>query len=164
MCEKNKDNGIEVNVLTKKNVDDYLQTGMYGVQDTNPGERKQFLGTLRERVVVALTKTQVRRSGTIQEVERLMKENRDARLYLNGKMNYSYLSDYIKLANTHGLSYRMVTDKESETDLGLVLAYDTAIDKEHIYIEDKEDKNDTKQANENQSFFSSLFKMFSKKK
>ncbi|RBW68163.1 YueI family protein [Bacillus taeanensis] len=149
--------------MPKKNVDDYVQKGLYGVQDTKPEERKQFLGTLRERVVVALTQSQVRKTGTVKEVEELMKENPKARLYLNGNMNYTYLCDYMKLADTHHISYRMVTDKENETDLGLVLAYDTAIDKEHIYIEDKEEKRDSKGEEQKESFFSAIWNALNKK-
>ena len=79
-------------------LDEYIQQGIHGPREINPDERRKFLGTLRERVVVVLTKSQVREPGTYKEVEDLMQKNRQATLFLNGNMNYSYLSDYIKLA------------------------------------------------------------------
>ncbi|MCA1037195.1 MULTISPECIES: YueI family protein [Bacillaceae] len=117
-----------------QNVDDYVKQGMYGQKQTKPDERRKFLGTIRERVVIALTQPQVRREGTHREVEAALKENPSAHLYLNGNMNYSYLSKYIKLASKFGVEYTIVTNKEHNTEIGLVLAYDHAIDKEEIYI------------------------------
>ena len=46
-------------VLTESNVEDYLKQGMYGPKETNPDERRKYLGTLRERIEMALTKAQV---------------------------------------------------------------------------------------------------------
>ncbi|RYI26441.1 DUF1694 domain-containing protein [Bacillus infantis] len=117
-----------------QNVDDYVKQGMYGQKQTKPDERRKFLGTIRERIVIALTQPQVRREGTHREVEAALKENPSAHLYLNGNMNYSYLSKYIKLASKFGIEYTIVTNKEHNTEIGLVLAYDHAIDKEEIYI------------------------------
>ncbi|SID83289.1 Uncharacterized conserved protein [Mycobacteroides abscessus subsp. abscessus] len=52
-----------------QNVDDYVKQGMYGQKQTKPDERRKFLGTIRERIVIALTQPQVRREGTHREVE-----------------------------------------------------------------------------------------------
>lgn len=142
------------------NLDEYIQQGITGPREINPDERRKFLGTLRERVVVALTQSQVREKGTYSEVEELMKQNKEATLFLNGKMNYTYLSDYIKLANNVGNKYLISTDKEHDTDLGLVLAYDYAIDKENIYITKKENSQAPEQdTDENRlvQFFKKLF-------
>lgn len=141
-------------------IDEYIQQGITGPREINPDERRKFLGTLRERVVVALTQSQVREKGTYSEVEELMKQNKEATLFLNGKMNYTYLSDYIKLANNVGNKYLISTDKEHDTDLGLVLAFDYAIDKENIYITKKENSQTPEQdTDENRlvQFFKKLF-------
>ncbi|TXC93035.1 DUF1694 domain-containing protein [Metabacillus litoralis] len=144
--------------MDKAKIDEYIQQGIYGAREINPDERRQFLGTLRERVVVVLTKKQVREKGTYQEVEELMNKNQEATLFLNGKMNYTFLSDYIKLANKTGNKFLISTDKQNETDLGLVLAYDYAIDKENIYITKSIEKQDHEH-DENHliKFFKKLF-------
>ena len=116
-------------------LDDYIQQGIHGVREIKPDERRKFLGTLRERVVVVLTKQQVREKGIYKEVEEQMKKYKNATLFLNGTMNYKYLSGYIKLANQLGIKFLISTNKEHDTDLGLVLAHNDAINKEDIYIE-----------------------------
>ncbi|WP_273123254.1 YueI family protein [Bacillus weihaiensis] len=144
--------------MDKSKVNDYIQQGIYGKREINPDERRKFLGTLRERVVVVLSKKQVREKGTYEEVEELMKKNQEATLFLNGTMNYSFLSDYIKLANKVGTKFLISTDKEHETDLGLVLAYDYAIDKEKIYItKNQEVERDTNEEKSLKKFFKKLF-------
>ncbi|WP_338785967.1 YueI family protein [Metabacillus sp. FJAT-53654] len=126
-------------MILSENIDDYIQQGIHGVREIKPDERRKFLGTLRERVLVVLTKLQVREKGTYIEVEELMKKNKEATLFLNGTMNYTYLSDYIKLANQIGTKFLISTNKEYDSELGLVLAYDYAINKEDIYIEKQKD-------------------------
>ena len=116
-------------------LDDYIQQGIHGVREIKPDERRKFLGMLRERVVVVLTKQQVRENGIYKEVEEQMRKYKNATLFLNGTMNYKYLSNYIKLANQLGIKFLISTNKEHNTDLGLVLAHSDAINKEDIYIE-----------------------------
>jgi uncharacterized protein YueI len=141
------------------NIDDYIQQGIHGVREIKPDERRKFLGTLRERVVVVLTKQQVREKGTYKEVEELMKNNIKATLFLNGTMYYSYLSDYIKLANQVGTKFLISTNKEYDSELGVVLAYDYAINKEDIYIVAQKDTKNEEPEEENNlvRFFKKLF-------
>lgn len=140
-------------------MDDYIQQGIHGIREIKPDERRKFLGTLRERVVVALTKQQVREPGTYKEkIEDLMKKNKDATLFLNGTMDYSEISDYIKIANKIGSKFLISTNKEANTDLGLVLAYDHAINKEDIYIKkQKEQIEEQKHENHISQFFKKIF-------
>jgi uncharacterized protein YueI len=138
----------------KPNIDDYLNQGIYGIKEINPEERNKFLGTLRERVIVALSQQQVREPGTYKEVEEMINLHPKATLYLNGNMNYTYLSDYMKLATDNGNRFNIVTNKKVNSELGLVLAYDYAVDHKNIYI-DKQVKTEEK---EEDNFFSKFFK------
>ena len=121
-------------VLMSKNIDDYIQQGIYGPRETKPDERRKFLGTIRERIVIALTQEQVREKGIYSEVEDAIKENRKARLYLNGNINYKVLTKYTKIASKYKVPYTFVTNNNHNSEIGLVLAYDDAIDKEEIYV------------------------------
>lgn len=56
------------------NLDDYLQKGMYGEKQLKPDEKRKYLGTFRERIVVALKKSQVMEKQIYPEVEDLMKK------------------------------------------------------------------------------------------
>ncbi|KKK36107.1 hypothetical protein WQ57_21255 [Mesobacillus campisalis] len=120
--------------MGKQNVDDYLQQGIHGPKEIKPAERRRFLGTLRERVVVALTQGEVMGKKVQPELGMIFMENSEAHLYLNGNIPYSALSKYIKAAEDQGIAYTIVTNKEYNSEYGLVLAYDHAIDKEEITL------------------------------
>ncbi|MCH1624327.1 YueI family protein [Ferdinandcohnia quinoae] len=144
--------------MGKSNVDDYLQQGIYGKKEIKPDERRKFLGTIRERVVMALTAAQVREVNVYKEVVDSFKINPKAHLYLNGNMDFRYLSKYIKHAERNKLSYTLVTNKEYNSELGLVLAYDYAIDKDEIYITKKENTPSEKSSKGLFSIFKKAFK------
>ncbi len=118
-------------------MDDYLQQGIHGAKVTKPDERRRFLGTIRERVAVALTQAQIGDDSLLPQLEQIMDEHASAHLYLNGNISYSAFSHYIEAAKKRGITYTMVTNKEHDSDLGLVLAHDQAIDKEEIFLEKK---------------------------
>ncbi|WNS76027.1 YueI family protein [Bacillus sp. DTU_2020_1000418_1_SI_GHA_SEK_038] len=116
------------------NIDDYILQGIHGQKETNPDERRKFLGTLRERIVIALKQSQIRENGIYPQVEDALKKNKGAHLYLNGNMSYEELSKYTKIASKYNVAYTMVTNKDYNSEIGLALAYDYAIDKEEIYV------------------------------
>ena len=84
-----------------------------------------------------------------------MEENPQAHLFLNGNMNYEELSKYIKLAAKYKLEHTIVTNKEHDSENGLVLAVDHAIDKEEIYITKKEVV--PQEVKKSKGFFGKLF-------
>ena len=141
-------------------MDDYLQQGIHGAKETKPDERRRFLSTLRERVVVALTQEQVREQGIYPEVEALMHNHPKGHLFLNGNMSYPYLSKYITVAKKHSVEFTIVTNKEHDSDLGLVLALDEAIDKEDIFIKKVQPKIEPAEQKKKSllSTFQNLFK------
>lgn len=144
-----------------ENIDDYLQQGIHGQKQTKPDERRKFLGTLRERIVIALKQPQVREEGVYPQVEEALKANSKAHLYLNGNMNYTYLSKYSKLASKYKVEYTIVTNKEHNSEIGLVLAHDYAIDKLEIYVERKTVKAEPGKKG-GLTIFSKIFKRRSK--
>lgn len=123
--------------MKKPNVEDVLQQGINGPLETKPDERREFLGTLRERIIVALKKAQVAEKRIYPQVEQEMKANPQSHLFLNGNMDYMALSKYVKLAAKYNLEHTIVTNKEHDTKIGLILAMDYAIDKDEIYLTNK---------------------------
>ncbi|MBT2667013.1 YueI family protein [Bacillus sp. ISL-4] len=121
--------------MSRLKVEDYLEQGIHGPKEIKPGERREFLGTLRERVVIVLKKRQVFETNVYPEIEQMMKKHPRSNLFLNGQMDYQYIGKYIKLAMSHNIPYKIVLNKEHNSDLGLVLAEINAINKEEIYIE-----------------------------
>lgn len=117
-----------------KDIHDILQEGIHGPKEINPQERNQFLGTLRERILAVLTLSQVKKGEAIGRIEELLKQHPKVKVLLNGDIDYSYLSKYIKLANKNNNPFTISSNQEHPTDIGLVLTYDYAIDQENIYI------------------------------
>jgi uncharacterized protein YueI len=147
------------------NLDDYMQKGIYGAKETKPEERRKFLGSLRERVVIALNQSQVIEPTPYKEIIDAMKKNAGAKLYLNGHLDYSYLSKYIKEANQVNMEYTIVTNKDSDSEIGLLIAYDYAINKENIYVgEQKTETAEEESLKEEQKkgLFTTIGKWFSK--
>ncbi|MEH7416134.1 YueI family protein [Neobacillus drentensis] len=142
--------------MERKTVEDVLQQGIYGPLETKPEERRKYLGSLRERIIVALTQSQVAETNIFPQVEQFMKEYPEAKLLLNGNMAYEELSKYVKLAAKNKIEHKIVTNKEHETDIGLVLAMSHAIDKEEIYISQKIQIPEKRP--EKKSLFAKLFK------
>lgn len=143
--------------MGKKDVDDYLTEGIYGTRRPKETERLQFLGTLRERIVIALTIGQVMTDSGISKLEETMKKHRNTKLLINGQVSYRFLSAEKALANKYNIPYTVVTNEEHETDVGAVLTYDHAIDKENIYIDD--DASEEKEESSD-SFFSTIKQWF----
>lgn len=142
--------------MTKPDIEDYLAQGIHGPKETNPDERRKFLGTLRERVEIALTQGQVMEDTIYQEVEQAMKQHKGTQLLLNGHIDYKFLSKYIKLANQNNIRYTVVTNKEYVSDIGLVLAHQEAVDKENIFVTKK--LNITNEKKEKKGVFSFINK------
>lgn len=141
--------------MKKPNVDEVLQQGIYGPLETKPEERRKYLGTLRERIIVALTKSQVAEAKAYPQLGQFMKQHPQAHLFLNGTMNYEDLSKYVKMATKNKIVHTIVTNKEHDTDIGLVLAMDHAIDKEEIFITKKAAY--TSEIKKEKGFFAKLF-------
>ncbi|GGF27373.1 hypothetical protein GCM10010954_28050 [Halobacillus andaensis] len=145
--------------MKKPNVDEYLQEGIYGSRQTKPGERKRYLGTLRERVILVLTKGQVMQEVGIEELSQEMKQHKDAQLLLNGEVSYRFRKPYRQLADQHSIHHTEVSNQESETDIGAILYVDYAIEKENIHVETKEEpKEENEESSGVKGFLKSLFK------
>src|SRR5690625_4944379 len=146
--------------MTKKDVNDYLTEGMYGVRLPKEAERQRFLGTLRERVVIALTIGQVMTDSGISNLEEAMKEHsEDTQLLINGSVSHRFLTGEKALANQYNIPYTVISNEDVETDIGAVLTYNYAINKENIFIEEESVEEQT-EPKKHDSFITMLKKWF----
>ncbi|MCG7345693.1 YueI family protein [Sporosarcina sp. ACRSL] len=141
------------------NIDDYIQKGIYGPKETKPDERRKFLGTTREQIVIVLTQEQVREKGIYSQVEDAIKENRKALLLLNGNIHYKVLLKYTKIASKYNVPYRYVTNKNHTTEIGLVLKHDYAVNKDEIFVKKEVVAEEPQQSN-NKGLLSKLARLF----
>lgn len=145
--------------MNKPTVDDYLERGIYGNKEIKPEEKRRYLGTFRERVALALTTSQTCTKKHLKYVEEQIKVHKSARLLLNGSLSYDAYSPYIKLANLHGLQFSVVNNKDHKSDLGVVLAYDYAIDKEdeEVFISEPIPNQEEPEQTPKKNFWKRLF-------
>ena len=148
--------------MNKKTVDDILQEGIHGPKELNPAERKEFLGTLRERVVVTLTQGQVFQKEIPTGFIDILKNNKEAQLYLNGHISYSHLSKFVKAADQFGVKFKIVTNKDFNSPHGLVLAYDYAIDKETITLDEQAQETKQESPKQQKGLLASIKQLFMK--
>ncbi|SHG54849.1 YueI family protein [Ornithinibacillus halophilus] len=147
--------------MSKKNVEDYLTEGMYGTRLPKQGERDYFLGTLRERIVIALKIGQVMTDKGLDALEEEMKMHRNAKLIFNGSVSSKFLKAEKELANKYNIPYTIITNEEVDTNIGAVLTYDHAIDKEEIFVSEEETKQEEDlQENKSNGFLSKLKNLF----
>ncbi|AHI56493.1 YueI family protein [Listeria ivanovii] len=128
-----------------ENIDDYLEKGMYGAKEINPAEKKKYLGTYRERVLVALTKEEVLSQQFLPELEKAILESPDSKLLLNGLLHYNSMRPYIKLAEKCKHEFSIVSRLEGETEFYLVLTCQKAINKEDIHLYKEESPVETRE-------------------
>lgn len=121
--------------MVKKTVDDIIANGIHGTPELKADERVYFLGTIRERVELALFVEQVAESAIYPEIAEIINKKKNISLLLNGKIPYTHLSKYIKLANQCGVPFSIVNDRAVDTDIGLVIANKNAVDNEYIFVE-----------------------------
>lgn len=146
--------------MSKKSVDDYITEGIYGVRLPKEEERIRFLGTLRERIVIALTIGQVMTDSGLNALESAMQEHPKARLIINGHVAYRFLKEEKELADKYNIPYTTITNELNETDIGAVLTYDYAVNKEDVFVKEETEPAEEEQK-DNDTFFSKLKSLFS---
>lgn len=144
--------------MSKKNVDDYLTDGMYGTRRPKEAERAQFLGTLRERIVIALDIGEVMTDSGIDELDKVMKEHQEGtQLLINGEVSHRFFSAEKSVANKYDIPYTIIRNAEVDTDIGAVLTYDYAINKENIFLKDLQPKKEEpEEKDEDKTFLSKI--------
>lgn len=128
--------------MSKKNVDTYITEGIHGVRLPKEEERIRFLGTLRERIVIALTIGQVMSDSGLKKLEEAMQQHPGTRLIMNGHVTHRFLTEEKALATRYNIPYTTITNEENDTDIGAVLTYDYAINKEEIFIKEEEPRQE----------------------
>ncbi|WP_110927930.1 YueI family protein [Bacillus massiliglaciei] len=141
-------------------VEDYLEQGIYGKKEINPKERRLYLGTLRERVIAAVHQSEIFKGLLLQEILAAKKEYPRCKMLLNGNIPYQYLGKYIKAANQYNLPYKMVLNKDYNSEYGLILTGEEAINKEEIHI--KVPVSEPKEINEKKKITFSMGLMIKK--
>lgn len=154
--------------MTQKDVQDYLDKGMYGTPQIKPDEVKKYLGTFRERVVFSMTCEEAKGSSYDLFCLEQFKTYKDGTLSINANSPLDIQNHYMKLAQQVGINFKMV-DTELETvesdDITIVFSVDYAINLEDISVRDMIKKTkqavsskSTEESTQKESLFKRLFK------
>ncbi len=79
--------------MSNKNVNDFLTDGIYGTRLPKQEERNKYLGTLRERIVLALTIGQTMSDKGVKALREEMRKHPDASLIFNGNIADKFLNE-----------------------------------------------------------------------
>ncbi|WP_367295158.1 YueI family protein [Levilactobacillus yonginensis] len=124
----------------KSQMEQHLQNSVYGTPKINPDEQRHYLGTFRERVSLAMTIAEVTDRKNLDAFITEISAHPDFQVILNGHINQTDLGPYMKLASQHNLKFTIKQDEiygVNDTDLGLVVASDHAINENPILLPKK---------------------------
>ncbi|MDN6257195.1 MAG: YueI family protein [Tetragenococcus halophilus] len=142
-------------------VQKHLDKGMYGTPSVNPDEQKKFLGTFRERVYVRMSIQQMKETENKKILEKHLTDYPNANVLINGNINESLQSSYIQMIMKANLKFTVVdTDLKEDTDSGLLVISDEAVNADTIDIQEKFTFDNTQAPQEKQekkSFWHKLF-------
>lgn len=124
----------------KSQMEQHLQNSVYGTPKINPDEQRHYLGTFRERVSLAMTIAEVTDRDNLNPFITEISAHPDYQVILNGHVDQADLAPYLKLASQHNLKFTIRQDiiyGVNDSDLGLVVASDHAIDQSPIALNKK---------------------------
>ncbi|MFC6171790.1 YueI family protein [Loigolactobacillus jiayinensis] len=113
-----------------------LKSRMTGTPQTKPDERRHYLGSLRERVLLQITVAQLGDARTLPAFKQAVPKFTGAKLLLNGKLAAT-LKPYLQYATQNNLAFTMVNDESANTAsdaVALLLVASTAVDQADVTI------------------------------
>lgn len=126
-------------LMTKKDVQDYLEKGMFGTPQLKPDEQRKYLGTFRERVYLSMTIEEMRNKQNLRHLKTELAQNPNNQLLINAAVGITIQSDYMKVAQEAGCLFKIVdTDHNTDNEaIGLVYAGETPANLETISVSEK---------------------------
>lgn len=145
--------------MAKDELQKHLDSSRYGVPKLKPDEQRKYMGTFRERCYVTMTIAQMKNERDKKNFLKELSAHPNGTVLLNGKMDMTLQSAYIKMINTQGGHFTIVNEAQSsEPDsLGLVLTADHAVDIAEVDIDKKYPNTTEQKPVEKESFWKSLF-------
>src|SRR5690625_1725083 len=101
----------------------------------------------------------MKNNGISKLEEAMKKHHENTHLLINGSISHRFLTEEKALANKYKIPYTIIYNEGVETDIGAVLTYSYAINKENIFIEEKSTGKQTEQEKKD-SFFTKFKNWF----
>ncbi|WP_203623111.1 MULTISPECIES: YueI family protein [unclassified Lacticaseibacillus] len=143
----------------------HLNSSIYGPPQTNPDERRHYLGSLRERVAIRVFNQDVEAPTALSAVTAALAKTAGEsgyKLLINGKLDPEMTAPYMQAASTKNVQFTLVNDGTATlapTGAGILLVARSAINIQDIDLPKTESKSqDTPQPKQKPGFFGRLFK------
>ncbi|MGX4687097.1 DUF1694 domain-containing protein [Vagococcus sp. JNUCC 83] len=120
-----------------KDIQDYLDKGLYGSPQLKPDEQKKYLGTFRERVVFILSLSDLTASQYEEFAKKQFNDYPDGTLLVNALVKPAIQKELIHLTQTSNILLKLVdTENTTLTPNTIVVVYSLnhAINKEDIEL------------------------------
>ncbi|ERL66447.1 YueI family protein [Schleiferilactobacillus shenzhenensis] len=144
-------------------VNQRIEESAAGGRQTNPDERRQYLGSLRERVFLAITVGQLPDPDVLTAFNAHLADFKGYSALINGKVDNSITGAYIKALSSGGIPFTLVNDTTTPSDnaaMGLLIVAKAAINEPTVAITakypDGAHSADPKEK-KHKGFFDSLF-------
>ncbi|MEG0255479.1 MAG: DUF1694 domain-containing protein [Vagococcus sp.] len=126
--------------MGQKDIQDYLDKGMYGTPQIKPDEQKKYLGTYRERVVFAMTSEETTKISFDRFCLEKFSDYPKGTLLIDANADIKVQNHFMKLAQQKQIDFRLV-DKDADCldnqDIAMVFTLDQAVDIEDISVKEK---------------------------
>ncbi|CAM3177912.1 DUF1694 domain-containing protein [Leuconostoc rapi] len=109
-----------------------------GHSQINPDEQRHYLGTFRERVIVAVKASQLNNAQIQAKFEAALRSHSIGKVLINQQLAEDNFTTYVTIATRtkHPFTLLSHADESSQEDdpIAVLLAADTAINIDHIYL------------------------------
>ena len=117
-----------------------LNNSIYGAPQTNPDERRHYLGSLRERVALRLTNEEMTKPACLPAFKTALgdlEQDKTMKILLNGKLPSPVTQAFMPVIAASTLPFTMVNDDTANTTpegSGLLVVAPDAIDQEDVSL------------------------------
>ena len=147
--------------MVNKDPNDYLQKGQYGTIQTLLSERKEFLGSLRERVYLTATLEQLSRGNTLAAFTKEFQRHPDGNLLLNGTIDMSTFTSFTQAGKQADIPFKLVANEYAQTSpYALIFTASSEVNESVIDVAEKyplPKKEEPQETKQKKSFFKRFF-------
>lgn len=118
-------------------VNERLTNAMHGTPETLPDQRRHYLGSLRERVVLAIKIKELQDERTLPLFKKHLQDYKNKTALVNGKVTRQLISPYMQTLAQANFPFTLVNKPETPYDaeaMALLIVADKAVDQKEIDI------------------------------
>lgn len=125
-------------MMEKDSVQDRIDKGRYGAPSVNPDEKRDYLGTFRERCVLTMSPKEMQDPVYKDYLKKELADH-DLQVIMNGDLPSALQDEYITFFAKNGIKFKILDNDETDDEgaLGLVVAAKEAVNEPVIDIAEK---------------------------